>query len=131
MWQIATKIMKKTTTKDFETFKTYCLKWQRELGLMNWNLYFEWKKNDEQYAGCNYSVPDGVATIALSKQWDDFRKVNKSELNRCALHEVLHILFAEFSSIAEERFTTLKAVDNVEHGIIHRLENALLGTGDA
>ena len=42
----------KTTKKHFEIFKEECLKWQRELGLMNYTIYIKHKNyliNHERY----------------------------------------------------------------------------------
>lgn len=67
-----------------------------------------------------------VASIRLSVNWDDARPKNDDEINKLALHEILHLLMAEYYSQAEARFTTQDSMEMTEHFIIRRLEGVLL-----
>ena len=125
--------MSKTTKEDFGKFKMFALDWQRRLGLTSWSLYFDRKKEDmrDTYACCYWDMGSQLATIVLTTDWDDLRPKNDGELERVALHEVLHVGLAELVSQAEARYTTQAAIDMAEHSIIRRLENSLMEAKNA
>lgn len=116
----------KTTAKHFEQFKGYCSKWQNTLGLKDWAIYYYHKKLEHTYAETKWTMSDSVAVISLGTLWDNGREFNQKELERLALHEVLHILTARMIAEAEARYTTQDALDEAEHALIRRLENCLL-----
>lgn len=118
--------MSKTSQLDFELFKSSALHWQKLLGITDWVIYFDHDNNTERYAGCAWSIPGGVATLSLSKTWDDVRPKNKKEIERCALHEMLHLLFARWIHEAESRYTALEVMEGMEHSVLRRIENVMM-----
>lgn len=116
----------KTTKKDFVSFRGHCLEWQKKFGLLDWVVYFYHKKIDDSYANTMWQMSSSVAVITLSTSWDDGRPLSDVELDRLALHEVLHVLLAKLIAEAEARYTTQSAIDIAEHSIIRSLENSLM-----
>jgi hypothetical protein len=118
--------MAKTTLKDFQLFKDCADRWIQKLSICNWAFYYEHKKLDGKYAETIWSSVDMIATIRLSKDWDDLRPKNDTEIDRLALHEVLHVLLAPLVSQAEWRYASQDGIITVEHSIVRSLENMLL-----
>lgn len=113
----------RTTKEDFQYFKTCCLDWQNKLSIKNWSLYFEHTKVEGCYAKTAWSTSEMAATVQLATSWDNLRPKTKEELNKLALHEVLHVLLAPLLSEAEYRYTTQDAIYSAEHAIVRSLEN--------
>lgn len=117
----------KTTKKDFDEFKNHSEKWRKELGLTNWAVYYKHVKTENSYAEISWSIEDQIAAISLSTVWDSSWRVKDSaQLERCALHEMLHLMLIVFYHHAESRYTTRQALDEAEHSVIRRLEDVIL-----
>ena len=113
----------KTTKKDFEDFKAYGEEFIDKLGLKDWSIVFMTEDSDEVYGAAASNVGGRVATISLSKSWDERKPKTPLALRRLALHEVLHVLFAPILKEAKERYTMQYVIDDLEHDVIRRLEN--------
>lgn len=118
-------LVMKTTKDDFELFKKEARKWQSKLGLTNWALYFKQKDVKDCYARTHWHVGSMAATLEFCTKWDDYRPKNAHEIDKLALHEVLHVLMAPLISEAEYRYTTNDAIETAEHSIVRSLENML------
>lgn len=117
----------KTTKTDFEEFKGYAEKWRKQLGLTNWAVYYKHRKTDGNYAEISLSIKDQIAAVSFGTDWNtDWRIKDSTQLERCALHEMLHLLLIHFYHHAESRYTTQEALDQSEHSIIRQLENVIL-----
>ena len=113
----------KTTQKDFETFKQYCEEWRQKLGVCDWSIHYAHDDSEGTYARTFWKLTDMVSTIQFGKHWDDLRPKTDHEINKVALHEVLHLVMAPLTAEAGARFTTQDAIDLAEHRIIRQLEN--------
>lgn len=116
----------KTTKRDFEFFRVECIKWQENLGLINWAFHFKHTHTKDAYATTAWKTQDRMAVIRFCTSWDDTRPKNDVELKRLALHEVLHVLLAPLISEAQWRYTSEDAIDTAEHAIVRTLENFLV-----
>ncbi len=116
----------KTTNKDFELFKQYAAEYISKLGLVEWSVHLYHGELDGVYALTNMNSSGMVATITLSKYWDDLREKSEAQIQRLALHEVLHLVMNPLLSEAKERYTTPYQLEGIEHSIIRRLENTIL-----
>ncbi|PPG91553.1 hypothetical protein C5C39_06890 [Rathayibacter sp. AY1F3] len=121
--------MLRTTEADLTLFSKYVFEWQSKLALNDWRIYIRHLNDSDRYASCAWSIGDRIATISLSKRWDDIRDLNSRELHLAALHEVLHLLLAETMYYAESRYATEGGLDQSEHAVIKRLENVLIPEG--
>lgn len=92
----------KTSKKDFEYFKQRCFYWQKELGLQCWEINFTHnKKYPDNRATTGYRLKAFNSTIHLNIDWQD-DEISNEALDRSALHEVLHLMFAPLSIEAQE-----------------------------
>lgn len=117
----------KTTAKNFKYFKERCEYWRKELGLVDWSIFYDLKELEGKAAETNYWDEPGVARIVLSKDWGE-ETPTENGLNRTALHECCHILFSNLTSEAKARYAQEYDIDRAEHHIIRVLENILTGT---
>lgn len=116
----------KTTKKDFDYFKVQCLKWQNKLGIINWAVHFDHKSLEDVYAKTAWKTQDMMAVVQLNTTWDKLRPKNNKELDRLALHEMMHVLLAPLVSEAEWRYASQDGIDTAEHSIVRSLENILV-----
>ena len=107
-------------------FKDYCFKWQDTFSLRDWRIYFVHKRLNGAYAQTKWSTDSMLATITLSSYWDDMQPISDIELERIALHEIMHVLFAPLVSEAEYRYATHDNIEIAEHAIVRRLEAAFM-----
>mgnify|MGYP001579902499 CR=1 FL=1 len=105
----------KTTNAQFAMFKQHCLKWQRELSLMDWKIYFQHKKLGDRYANTAWNIQGKNATISLALEVPADHQLH---IEDSALHEMLHILLA---SVVRDSMAHDSLVERAEHEIIHRL----------
>jgi hypothetical protein len=115
----------KTTNKDFASFKDYCLYWQKELGLNDWHIYFKHTKLNNSFADCDCSPSGRGAMIQFSTSWED-REINDKELRECALHEVMHVVTADFANEARSRSADEYTLESAEHSIVTRMTNYIM-----
>lgn len=116
----------KTTKRDFDLFKEFARKWQKKLSLTGWAIYFYHEKLEDEYASSAWHMSGRAATLKFSTKWDIGREFSEAEIERLALHEILHIFFASLIYPAESRYTTQEDIDTAEHSIIRCLEDVLL-----
>lgn len=114
----------KTSKKDFEYFKERCKYWQKELGLMRWELTFFHSELKDKRAEIVFDEEGCSASAHLSTDWGDIYPTKK-EVDYSALHEVLHLLFAKLTGISEEYFARNYVV-KLEHEIITSLTNLIV-----
>lgn len=112
----------KTTKADFEYFKERCQHWIQYLSMADWSVHYSHKELENNYAETYWQTSSGVATVALSTYWDDLRPKTQPEIDRLALHEVLHLVMAPLVSEATYRYATEEAIRATEHRIIRQLE---------
>ena len=98
-----------TTKKDFDYFVERCKYWQNKLQLDFIDIRYFHEKRDEGYAASGGG--EHKAIIILNKDWSNVerREVSKVELNKSALHEILHLF-----------------LDRPEEEIIARLQKIIL-----
>lgn len=109
----------KITQKQFEEFKTECLKLLNDFHLNDWDVYFEFEKIDEQ-ANC-YVIPDGNITITLATEINFLNKNKNEYLKELAKHEIIHCLIGRFSSLARDRYINEKELDTEEEHLVRKL----------
>jgi hypothetical protein len=112
---------KKVPDNRLAEFESFCREWMGLFGLGDWTASFEWMGNRAHRAEVTYNLVSRQAVFGLSRA-----KVPSRELRMSALHEVMHVLFADLSGMAEESRNT-EVVLCEEHRMIARLENFILG----
>lgn len=114
-------------TKDlFKLFKDECIKWLNAFGLTDWSVTFSCEGNTitGPLASVQYT-PDGLsAHITISKYWED-QPMTKIQIQRCALHEVCHILTARMELLAQERFISEREIMEESEKIARKIEHSI------
>jgi len=116
------------TQKDFEYFKKKVKYWLKKFGLKEWDTFFEFKKDTNGgFAEINWNCEKVKATITLKRKWNCGVSDKKYQIEKTALHEVLHLLLAP---LAELNIKKVKSYSSKyiteEHKIINRLISVLL-----
>lgn len=86
-------------------------------GLGDWTASFEWFKDGKNRAEVTYNHTSRHAVFGLSRAVASSRSLRLS-----AFHEVLHLLFADLTGMAES-VKNSEVVLTEEHRIIARMEN--------
>lgn len=118
----------KTTRAHFNLFKSECLYWLKELGLLHWSVFFEHEKMESRYAGIQYRINGRVATLALNTEWDGItfeKSAIPSKLRESAIHECLHLLLADLCEHANSRSYSQELMERDEERVIRTLEKHL------
>ena len=123
----------KTTKRHFEIFQKEALLWIDRFGLTEWRIDFFHGDNqsfppDSCRAWFDADVGGLVAMIGLAADWGG-DKITDKLLRQSAMHEVLHVLMAQMSWLADYRFPTKGAFLEEEHKVIRRFENLYYGQG--
>jgi len=112
--------MKKLTQKEFTQFKNECLKLQKEFGLLDWELYFDFKPLEDRFAQVKMNEESKVTVITLSSELEDDNYKDRQVLNS-ARHEMIHILLNCISELANKRYVTEEQLISAEEGLVHKL----------
>jgi hypothetical protein len=112
---------KKVPDNRLAEFESFCREWMGLFGLGDWTATFEWMGNRAHRAEVTYNILSRQAVFGLSRA-----KVPSRELRMSALHEVMHVLFADLSGMAEGACNA-EVVLREEHRIISRVENWVVG----
>lgn len=115
----------KTTKKQFKEFCAECRKWIKKFGLTEWEIYFYHEKIDAA-ARVVGSTKEMTADILLSTEIEG--PVFKTEIKRCAFHEVCELLLLDVRTHLDFVFCKGE-IDNLLHKIIYRLQNTYFEIG--
>jgi hypothetical protein len=118
------KDSKKTTAKHFNHFKTCFLKYQKLFGLIHYNVYFNHKPIKNSYANIIVDEDHKVATVTFASVWPD-RLVINDEINKCALHEVCHLMISRLRWMATCRYLGEAEILEEDEALTVRLESIL------
>lgn len=112
----------KLTDKQFQIFKKEVKYWLKRYGLLDWELYFTFKKDTEFRAQLNYKFRAHIAHFYLSSEWGVIEPTTII-IRKQAHHEVLELLLARFGTIAESRCIMESELDETRHAVIQALIN--------
>ena len=85
------------TSEQLEYFKARCEEYRKRFGLTNWEVYYVLGKISYRCT-TSAALPGYLATINLTKKWDSsVIGPTEEELQKCAKHEMLHLLLARMS----------------------------------
>jgi len=100
-------------------FKALCFQWREKFGLLDWSITIQLSRlpKDTQ-AETTYYTEARTATISLNKD-------NSEDLSLIAKHELIHLLIADLSYLAEERFVSLREIQVANEILVMKLENLI------
>jgi len=111
----------RTTTKHFAQFKRHARKWLANFGLVSWEVvYLHTELLAPRLAECGIDPSGNFADLTLGTAWGDMPRTSEC-MDQVACHEVLHILLAKLTTIASERWTTERELEDEEHVVIRAL----------
>jgi hypothetical protein len=113
-----------TPEQDAE-FDGYMLKWQTVLGLNDWRV----ERNPKSAGkGAMAQVHTKLGARLASYQTGNWGStpVTSRTLEETAVHELLHVLLADFA-YAAKNCNDETALESVEHSVVNRLEKLLMG----
>ena len=112
------------TESDVVKFAGFIATWQTALNLGDWRLIYSDKPAKGAMAEVDISVSDHTAVYRLGKHFGS-EKVTDLSLEQTALHELIHVLLAEYCEMAKAKATD-ELLMAAEHRIVHTLERLLV-----
>ena len=117
-----------TTKEHFILFKTFFEEWADLFSLGDWDIDFIHEDDPERPSALSTTeanISQHQVTIRFAKEWPK-AFVNKDQIKRIALHEVIEVVLMELRVIAEARYIGTGEVDRACHVVIQRVSNLLL-----
>lgn len=108
-------------------FETAVRDYAAKFGLSDWDIGVSSKKDDNgDMASVALIYAARAANIAVDTGFD----VDDEEIRRSALHEVLHLVLADYrelvdSLLSEDDLARRRHAESVEHSIINRVMSAM------
>ena len=119
----------RTTKKDFQIFKDSFLYWQKELGLMDYEIFFEHiylKPVDfEVYARIYVTTMGRAVTVQLNLKIDKDSKKHWTGPAASGKHEAIHLLLNRLRWLGESRYLESSDLQEEEESLVRRLEKVL------
>jgi hypothetical protein len=103
-------------------FKKCVKKFQRVLGLLNWDIHVIKQDKEETRASAYWHSENRCATICWSKTWIDQQRLKKTEIRKVAFHEALEVLCCDNTEALREHYSE-KVVEKIMHNILRTIEN--------
>lgn len=111
----------KTTKKQFNLFKSECLRLMDEFHLNDWDIYFEWGDTDDADARSYLKGYCGNITIAFSNDVYFVDRNPTEYIKELAKHEIIHCLLGKYSYLARRRYISEQELDNEEEHLVRKL----------
>jgi len=115
----------KTTKKDFERFKDAFNKCIEAYGLLSWEIIFRHEKIEDAYASVSVDTRGQLAIVCLSLGWPDNEDDGWGSHEATARHEAIHLLLANLTYLAHNRYVNSREVDVEEERMVRVLEKLL------
>lgn len=115
----------KYTNKQFKQYVKYCKYWVNKFGITEYDIDYKHHKF-ESAARTTYDCKAKLACFQLTTKGEgDY--CFQSDLNKLALHEVIHLLLADFgNTIHETKDSNSDLAIAQEHQVVMRLIKVLL-----
>jgi hypothetical protein len=111
---------------DFIAFKKLHKSWLDKFHLSEWNCIYEFTQlNEAVLATTSISIKERSALIKLNNHWPNYEYEETFSIERVAKHEAIHLLTADLSNLAEERYTSKQKIWRIEEILVVKLEKLL------
>lgn len=117
---------KKEKENTIEEVTEHVRKWQKELGLIDWEISIKESSSDENRAWVKSNVEGRIATIFYDKKW--CKEAKTKEIDRVMFHEMCEVLLSHIF-VDMNRFYSESYIQERFHEIIRVMENKILGLG--
>ena len=119
------QLEKPTTRKQFQYYCKQVEYWLKELGLLEWTVYYLWQ-NLDCMAEIRYDTETRAVTFVLAKRSDN---QTRYDLTHSALHEVLHLVHADFAVAGKRRWqVSLSEFNSYEEAVVCRLTQYIMAS---
>jgi hypothetical protein len=118
----------KLTDEQIAYFKKRVFYWCDYFKLQDWQISCGVDVESPFIAYCASDSVKHSATVWLKPEWEN-DNITKETLDRTALHEVAHILTADFMHIVDKRINE-QTVNRIAETFAVRMTNALTGKFD-
>lgn len=109
----------------FEQFKKDVLYWQKRFELSHWKININLLSLGKECFSRTRANPVGcVADIEMNKEIPK-EHLTRDEINRCAKHEVIHILTRKLRMLADNRWATPPEITMAEEELTKKLEEII------
>lgn len=117
-------MMRKYKKKDFKQYKKAVLYWLDRFGITEWDVDFKHHKIDSAARTTYNNISKLVCFQLTTKIEFDF--CDQDDINKLALHEVIHLLLADFGyAIEKTNSYDSDLVIAQEHAVVMRLIRAI------
>jgi hypothetical protein len=115
----------KTTTKQFNIFKSEARKWIDVFGLKGWRIdFFHLKLENNDRGQARVNISGRCVSIMFGKEWDG--ECKDFDIKQTAFHEVCELLLWKLADMAHTKvFTNRDSITEETHSVIRILENVL------
>ena len=115
----------KTGKAYFERFKKEFLRWQKELGLMQYRESFKHEKLDGEFAKLHTQQLDKLFVAFLNTDIPKTEYMPDDGPEAHARHEVLHLLLSRLVWLGSSRYIEQTDLDEEAEAVVVRLEKVL------
>lgn len=117
---------KNLTNYNFIYFKLRVSYWMDFFGLKDWECDFKFKDNSDYRAMVHFNYNTRRCTFTLCPTINEPEKINVNQyIDKCAFHEVCHLLLSEYESLINSRCVTDEQIKTSNEKLITLLENVL------
>jgi len=116
----------KISNEYFEKFKETFLYWQKELGLMQYQIQFEHKDIDGAYAKICVHEDDKLAHVICNNKYSSQQDANTDKGPEShAKHEACHLLISRLEWLGNQRCIRNDEIYDEDEAIVVRLARVL------
>lgn len=117
---------KKVTKSQFEQFKDSFRHYAEVFGTRDWDFYFSHDADEDHMASVSCNTAAHVAHVQFATECPR-EMANEFDIDKTALHEVLHVVLDELTDCACVRKTEeeLEHVQRLNEALAVRLTNAI------
>ena len=110
--------------RDFELFQKEFKKWQLNLGLTGYKVYFVYEPLESSFANISINQEEMVVTARLNSGLPDKDKPHK-DTRQSAKHEALHLLVGRLEALARSRHVSASEIYEAVEELTRRLEGLI------
>jgi predicted metal-dependent peptidase len=111
----------KRNPKVLKLYEKRIGEWIQAFGLTDWKYRVKWLTDEPTDGNVDYNTTSRFATFGLHPE---IQQKDAREVSGLALHEVLHLVLADYTAITEQ-FFQVSYLSSMEHAIIQRIINAM------
>ena len=114
-----------TIQEAFELFKQLCLQYQKRFELSHWKINLALLPLGKECFSRTRANPIAcIADIEMNSEVPQ-QYLTEEEIDRCARHELIHVLTRKLRMLADNRFVSSQEINMAEEELTKRLEEII------